>query len=545
MKRLLASAVAVLSWTVAAAHADDPQWRPAAPRSAATSPIATAGVTLGSPVALGRPVALTPTAPSVSPVYDPAVTRVSYEVPATLARPVVRAQGFEGTATWNNGDDRTPSTSGTSSFATLGTPTSTVHTTGFTGDPPPPEALPPGNAGPFGGGPTGFADGGFGSGCCCDSCCCDPCCNCWDSCGCCNGHHLYASAEYLMWWIRGASLPALITTGPAAIPGPVLSLEGALGQPGTSIVFGAGNQRYDISSGARFTAGYWFDCCDSKAIEFSYFFIGPRSFSFTANSGQFPVLARPFFNVNNMIEFAEVTASPGLSTGSITVNSRSELWGTEANLRCNVCCDCDFRFDVIGGFRFLELTENLDIIERINVLPTVPVLGGDTIVVADRFGTRNEFAGGQIGGIMSAKCEHWTLDLTAKFAFGNNHQIININGSQAIRTPAGAVTVVPGGLLALNSNSGRFTQDRFSFVPEWGAKVGYCVTDHLKLTIGYTFLYWTNVVRPGDQIDRNLNINQIPNFTTGPPSQFVRPVVPFRELSFWAQGLSFGLEYTY
>ena len=59
-----------------------------------------------------------------------------------------------------------------------------------------------------------------------------------------------------------------------------------------------------MSSGGRFFVGYWFDCCESKALEFGYFFIGPRSFGFNANSGQFPVLARPFFNVNSGIEFS-------------------------------------------------------------------------------------------------------------------------------------------------------------------------------------------------------------------------------------------------
>jgi len=61
-------------------------------------------------------------------------------------------------------------------------------------------------------------------------------------------------------------------------------------------------------------------------------------------------------------------------------------------------------------------------------------------------------------------------------------------------------------------------------------------------------LYWTNVVRPGQQIDRSLDEAQIPNFDTlgpGSPSTLGRPAVPFRQSDFWAQGLNLGVEFRY
>ena len=48
-----------------------------------------------------------------------------------------------------------------------------------------------------------------------------------------------------------------------------------------------------------------------------------------------------------------------------------------------------------------------------------------------------------------------------------------------------------------------------------------------------------------DQIDRVLDVNQIPNFVPGPPVTQVRPIVPFRQADFWAQGINFGLEWKY
>jgi hypothetical protein len=65
--------------------------------------------------------------------------------------------------------------------------------------------------------------------------------------------------------------------------------------------------------------------------------------------------------------------------------------------------------------------------------------------------------------------------------------------------------------------------------------------------MGYSFLYWSNVWRAGDQIDRVVDVTQIPNFAPPDvqPTGFARPGVPFRTSDFWAQGLNFGVEFTW
>ena len=39
----------------------------------------------------------------------------------------------------------------------------------------------------------------------------------------------------------------------------------------------------------------------------------------------------------------------------------------------------------------------------------------------------------------------------------------------------------------------RYGQDRFAVVPEAGINFGYALTHHIRLTFGYTLLYWSNV----------------------------------------------------
>ena len=63
-----------------------------------------------------------------------------------------------------------------------------------------------------------------------------------------------------------------------------------------------------------------------------------------------------------------------------------------------------------------------------------------------------------------------------------------------------------------------------------------------RWTFGYTFLYWSGVARPGDQIQLDVNPSQFP-----PPTRTVtaRPDFQLHTTDFWAQGLNFGLAYRY
>jgi hypothetical protein len=333
-------------------------------------------------------------------------------------------------------------------------------------------------------------------------------------------------------------MPPLVTTAP-------IGSTGVLGEPGTTVLFG-GHLDNEERSGGRFTAGYWFDNCQTLALEGTVFFLANRNANFAANSNTFPVLARPFFNLNSGTEFSEVTTSPGLATGSIAVNTFSRLWGADLNLRYNVCDNCAWRFDVLGGFRYLSLREGLNIQESILASPTAPMFPGDMIVVNDDFNTRNQFYGGQIGARLGWTRNRWSIDWLTKVAFGDTRQTVDIQGNQLITTPGGATSFFNGGLLALGSNIGSFSRDRFAVVPETNLILGFRVTDHLKLLIGYSFLYWSNVVRPGNQIDRVIDVSQIPNsgLTVAPTGQG-RPAPLFKSTDFWAQGISFGMEFTF
>ena len=66
------------------------------------------------------------------------------------------------------------------------------------------------------------------------------------------------------------------------------------------------------------------------------------------------------------------------------------------------------------------------------------------------------------------------------------------------------------------------------------------LTPRMRFIVGYSFLYWSHVVRPGDQIDLNVNPNLIPPTNNiGPRS----PSFALHDSNLWLQGLNLGLDY--
>lgn len=68
------------------------------------------------------------------------------------------------------------------------------------------------------------------------------------------------------------------------------------------------------------------------------------------------------------------------------------------------------------------------------------------------------------------------------------------------------------------------------------------MTRRLRATAGYSLIYMGNVVRPGDQVDLDVNPNLLPPENV-PFSGPLRPQFNFVETDYWVQGLSFGGEF--
>lgn len=367
-------------------------------------------------------------------------------------------------------------------------------------------------------------------------------------------------AEYLVWWVPDGPV-----TGPLLTTGTGGSL-GVLGTPGTSTV-GTTDFDYKAFSGFRGTFGFWLDkCTQSLGLETSAFILERRPAGFTANSSftGAPVLARPFINPILGAEDSLLVSAPGLFVGSVGFGSSSRLYGWEANfLIPSLYADPNsgFRVDLLAGARGLYLDEDFHALQNSTLLPggTAGFAGQiltrpATLTILDHFRTRNEFYGGQLGLRGEYRFGSLYLKGTAKVAFGNSHEVVSIDGATRVAVvdpPAGgtvppAAVVVPGGLLATSSNMGRTARDEFAIVPEFGINVGYVLKPWCSLFVGYNFLYWSDVARPGEQVSRTINPTAVPaSQAYGIPAGPAAPLPTMSRTDFWAQGVNFGLEYRY
>ncbi len=340
--------------------------------------------------------------------------------------------------------------------------------------------------------------------------------------------------EYLFWWTKSADVPPLVTTSPLGTPRPQ---AGVLGLPTTSILFGDDSLLERVRSGGRVTVAYWPRSFDAAGIEASYFSLEQGTTRFHATGDQYPILARPFFNAVTLAQDSLLVAFPGVVTGSIDVHAATDLEGATLLLRRTVVQDCEFRFDTTIGYRFARLDDGLSIDEFLTPLTGVPL--GTTIRISDNFNTTNAFHGGDLGFDFQSHEGRWSLRTTAKIGLGNTRSRVSIAGAKTTTVPGSNPVTTDGGLLAMPTNRGNFREDHFSVIPEVGVTLGYDLTCNWRATFGYSFLFWSDVARAGDQIDTTINTSQ---FDGG---QLVGPALPAFSMvrdGFWAQGLNFGLE---
>ncbi len=339
--------------------------------------------------------------------------------------------------------------------------------------------------------------------------------------------------ELLTWFTRGRNTPPLVTTGTQAS-------EGVLGDPDTSILFGGDSAIEDgLRAGARLTFSHLFN--DGRTYgDVRFWGLEDGSDTFGRTSGGDPVLAVPFFNALLGVNDSFLVAFPGVSApGSVSVRSKNDIIAADAWLRRTWYDDCCDRVDLLAGYMFTRLDDSLSInTEVLSVGGPVPP-AGTVLSTSDSFRTQNEFHGAQVGFLAEAYRGNWSVELLGKIAIGDMRQAVIINGSTTTTQPGGPAVASTGGLLALPTNSGEFERHRVAFVPEVNLNLIYNINPCWRVMGGYSFVYWSNVVLAGNQIDTAINPSQLPGPISGPLS----PQTTFTRTDYWAQGLSLGAEY--
>ena len=349
-------------------------------------------------------------------------------------------------------------------------------------------------------------------------------------------------SEALLWWSKSSPLPVPIVTNGS----PDDAIPGGLGQPGTSVLIGGQNISLPVRGGGRFTLGLSFDAEQTWGIEGTYFSLANSRVSqgvFSDGGAGSPWLAVPYYNPLTLGEDATPIALPGEFAGQAVVSLTSFLQGTEINVLHNVFNSAGVRLDLLGGFRYVNLQENLLFAtESPNVYPNPPAFFN----TFDQFNASNHFYGGQFGLRASYDRARFFMNATGKLALGSTFETVSANG--ATFTNVGGYASAPGAYLSQPTNIGSWTSSQFAVVPELDLNVGVRLAPWASFIVGYSFLYLSSVARPGEQIDRVINPSQSSAISTNFPASLTgpsRPEMVIHHTDFWAQGLNFALEFRF
>lgn len=367
----------------------------------------------------------------------------------------------------------------------------------------------------------------------------------------------WLDADYLLWWFKPApGGPPTLTTGPLTNPTSLGS--GILGTPGTQTLAGNDYLNTGPYSGFRIGGG-WINCAGTIGAEANFFYLAQQNVGDTFNSDGSgnPLLARPIVDARTGNETVLFVSAPNAFAGSFHETSSTLLFGFDANfllpwIRCGACDPDEVGYYItpLGGFRYLNLRDELALSQSSNVLPAGigffdgnPLSVGSNIGLTDNIRTLNQFYGGQVGVKAGVTWWRFTLNGAAKVALGSMREEANLSGSTTgFNAVSGITQTVPGGLYVLSTNSGSYTRNMLAVVPEGNLNFSVELTSQLKLTLGYTILYFSNVARPGDLIDRSINRTELPS------SQSFNPSIPgpqspgflWKGTDFWAQGINVG-----
>ncbi len=356
--------------------------------------------------------------------------------------------------------------------------------------------------------------GSFGCNSCQARLCLDPC-------------QWFGSVELLLLWRVGDGLPVLATN--SATPGAGQTL------------FGGERVLDDLTAGGRVTLGTWLDSQHCRSLVARGWGAEQDEYRFFADQNDSPTIARPFFNVTDGTTPAndtQVIAAPNQFNGSISINGSNSVYGGDVSLRQRWLGGMGGYIDLLYGYQYMRMEDRLRISTSSTVLPN-NVNAGSIIDVTDQFKAENEFHGGQLGLAARYRERCWSFNGTIKAAAGSLRRTAVRSGSTTTSL-AGVNAVDPNGLLVRSTNSGTFSDDTFTWVPELDASLGWRWTRNLDLTFGYNFILMSDALQVSGLIDPNLAVN-----AAGTPTGQQNPSRAVRYDTYYVHGLHFGLQCVY
>jgi hypothetical protein len=357
----------------------------------------------------------------------------------------------------------------------------------------------------------------------------------------------WTEGDYHLWWLKKNTFPTLLEALPAN------------GGPAQVLVGGDSLDR-SLRNGGGLTLGGWVTDYQGFGLEGGFFVMesANKEFTFSGNGGaNSPTLVRPFLDATSGQASILPISAPGLFSGSTSGAAAGvqcdsgRFAGADIHAIGNITCGPNCRWDFLIGYRYLTLDD------KFSMQSTTTAIDGLTLgnlqqvtSIADQINTSSRFNGADFGLRWYWYWDRLMLRANARVAFGASEENASLAGVTSMLSfptaanPLGVASTGAGGFLARPSNPGTSTS-QFAVVPEGDLTLVYQLCDWLRFTVGYSFLYWSNVARSGGQVNLALNRLEVPALSV--PTGFAPPP-PLAQIhctDFWAHGINVGLEFRY
>jgi hypothetical protein len=331
---------------------------------------------------------------------------------------------------------------------------------------------------------------------------------------------------------------------------------GELDIPGVKIAYNPKAEDFGWSNGFKGALGGWLDDAREWGAELNGFLSPGASDRHAASTASLPAntyLGVPYYNV---FTHDEDSAALGLTAAPDQVGtagfsfSRGDFWGIGARGLKNLARQERLSLDASFGFRNLNLSEKYQATySQLNAsgagVRLCGFLSGSGAVpgyatAQDRVEARDHFYGADLGVRFSYHLDRFILDVDPRIALGAMDEALKTSGSCRVWNGATNATLFAanGGFFARPNVVGERSKTAFAVIPNVSVKVGVRITEHLQFKVGYEFLYISDVVYAGNQLDRRISLPRAFGGLTGVPASGVSK--PFRTDDFMAHGVTAG-----
>jgi hypothetical protein len=268
----------------------------------------------------------------------------------------------------------------------------------------------------------------------------------------------------------------------------------------------AGQSADSFQAGFGLTGGWWFNEPNTRGVDASFFTLGGSKTTYGFAPDMLILFPDGAGSAPQLIVFP-----PGLPIlGVFPVTFSTWFVGADVNYRHNLHCGPNARLDLLAGYRFASLDEELFLGEGPD--------GSNGDYRHNRLAVTNPFHGGQVGVAGEYRGERWYVNGAAKVALGAVSPELCATG---LFLGAEGYKGGYSGLSALTENGG----SRFAVLPSMNVQVGRQVGHHARVFVGYSFQYLNEVVRLGDVLNPD--------------------AAGLKHTDFWVQSLGLGFELRY